>query len=187
VAIDRWNGEHGRTSGRIALTMPVNLRPLPWRTDVFGNLAAYTTVSVGPGERDDLRCALEAAGKRTRRIKEQGLAGSVVDRLQGLSSLPVAVKRMLPALIPLTGNIVVDTASLSNLGALDTFPSLVDGAGAIEAIWFSPPNRMPLGASFGATTVDGRLHLALRYRHAQFDGDAAAAFARLYRETLLGS
>jgi hypothetical protein len=43
---------------------------------------------------------------------------------------------------------------------------------------------MPLGASFGAATFDGRLHLALRYRRAQFDGDAAAAFAKLYRDVL---
>jgi hypothetical protein len=43
---------------------------------------------------------------------------------------------------------------------------------------------MPLGASFGAATLDGRLHLTLRYRRAQFDSVAAGAFARLYREVL---
>jgi hypothetical protein len=118
-------------------------------------------------------------------IKRDGLAGSVVDQLQRLSVLPIAIKRKLPDLIPLTGNVVVDTASLSNLGALEAFPSLGDDAGEVEAVWFSPPNRMPLGASFGAATLDGRLHLTLRYRYSQFDGEAAAAFARLYRETLL--
>jgi NRPS condensation-like uncharacterized protein len=98
--------------------------------------------------------------------------------------MPVAVKRRLPDLIPLTGNVVVDTASLSNLGVLDDFPSLGEEAGAVEAVWFSPPNRMPLGASFGVATHDGRLYLTLRYRRAQFDRDAAGAFARLYRDVL---
>jgi hypothetical protein len=107
-----------------------------------------------------------------------------VDGLRQLSTLPVGVKRRLPDLIPLTGNIVVDTASLSNLGALGALPSLGEDAGPVEAVWFSPPNRMPLGASFGAVTLDGRLHLALRYRHAQFDSAAAGAFVRTYREAL---
>ncbi|MCW2963200.1 MAG: hypothetical protein JWO17_452 [Actinomycetia bacterium] len=184
VAIERWNRAHDRPARRIALTMPVNLRPPEWRTEVLGNLASYTTVSVGRGQRDDLESALEAAVKGTRRIKEHALAGSVVDQLRRLSTLPLWVKRMLPVLIPLTGNIVVDTASLSNLGVLEGFPWLGEDAGTVEAVWFSPPNRMPLGASFGASTFDGRLHLALRYRRAQFDSDAAAAFAKLYRDVL---
>jgi NRPS condensation-like uncharacterized protein len=184
VAIDRWNREHDRPAHRIALTMPVNLRPPEWRTEVLANLASYTTVSVGRGERDDLGSALEAAVRGTRMIKEYGLGGSVVDQLRRLRTLPLAIKRMLPVLIPLTGNVVVDTASLSNLGVLGGFPLFGDDAGRVEAVWFSPPNRMPLGASFGASTFDGRLHLALRYRRAQFDSDAAAAFARLYRDVL---
>jgi NRPS condensation-like uncharacterized protein len=184
VAIERWNREHHRPAHRIALTMPINLRPPEWRTEVLANLASYTTVSVGRGQRDDLGSALVAAGKVTRRIKEQRIAGTVVDQLRGLSTLPLAIKRKLPLLIPLTGNVVVDTASLSNLGVLGDFPWLGDNAGAVQGVWFSPPNRMPLGASFGAATFDGRLHLALRYRRAQFDGDAAAAFAKLYRDVL---
>jgi NRPS condensation-like uncharacterized protein len=184
VAIERWNEDHDRPAERIALTMPVNLRPPEWRTEVLANFASYTTISLDPGQRDDLPSALEAAGKLTRRIKEQALAGMVVDGLRRLRLTPVAVKRRLPDLIPLTGNVVVDTASLSNLGALGGFPSLGDDAGEVEAVWFSPPNRMPLGASFGVATLDGRLHLALRYRRAQFDSDAAGAFARLYRDVL---
>jgi len=184
VAIERWNREHHRPTHRIALTMPVNLRPPEWRTEVLANLASYTTVSVGRGQRDDLATALEAAVKGTRTIKEHGLAGTVVDQLRRLRTLPVRVKQRLPALIPLTGNVVVDTASLSNLGVLDAFPWLGDDAGVVKAVWVSPPNRMPLGASFGAATLDGRLHLTLRYRRAQFDGAAATAFARLYRDVL---
>jgi NRPS condensation-like uncharacterized protein len=184
VAIERWNERHGWPAQRIALTMPVNLRPPEWRTEVLGNLATYMTVSVGSGERDDLESAVDAAGKRTRMIKEHRLAGTVVDQLERLSGLPVGIKRQLPSLIPLTGNSVVDTASLSNLGTLGAFPELGDDAGVVESVWFSPPNRMPLGASYGVATLEGRLHLALRYRRAQFDADGAAAFARLYREVL---
>jgi hypothetical protein len=51
-------------------------------------------------------------------------------------------------------------------------------------VWFSPPGRMPLGASVGAATLDGALFLTLRYRHQLFDAAAAAEFMTLYRETL---
>jgi hypothetical protein len=44
---------------------------------------------------------------------------------------------------------------------------------------------MPLGTALGVVTHDDRLHLALRYRHAQFDAAAARAFADRYREVLL--
>jgi hypothetical protein len=95
--------------------------------------------------------------------------------------LTIAAKRRLPDVIRLTGDVAVDTVSLSNLG---TIPPMGDG---VEAVWLSPPGRMPLGAALGVTSYDGRLHVALRYRHAQFDAPAAHAFARLYRDVLLAS
>jgi hypothetical protein len=36
---------------------------------------------------------------------------------------------------------------------------------------------MPLGLTVGAVTLNGRLHLALRYRHRLFDANAAGLFA----------
>jgi hypothetical protein len=93
--------------------------------------------------------------------------------------LTIAAKRRLPDIIAATADVAVDTASLSNLGTLAPY------ADDIDAVWFSPPGRMPLGAAIGAVTHGNRLHLALRYRHAQFDPRAAGAFARLYRDVLL--
>jgi hypothetical protein len=78
---------------------------------------------------------------------------------------------------------VVDTAVLSNLGRLPAAPDLGD-AGAIQEVWFSPPGRMPLGASLGAATLSGRLFLTLRYCHALFDADAAGAFMAMFRGVL---
>jgi NRPS condensation-like uncharacterized protein len=178
VAIRRWNAGHGKRARRITLSMPVNLRPPEWRSEVVGNFASYVTVSGSIA--DDLPGALEYVGRQTRAIKRDGLAGLVVDLLAGYSMLTIAAKRRLPDMLALTGPVAIDTASLSNLG---TLPDL---GGDIDDVWFSPPGRMPLGAAFGAVTHDDRLHLALRYRHAQFDPAAARAFAELYRDVLLG-
>jgi hypothetical protein len=43
---------------------------------------------------------------------------------------------------------------------------------------------MPLGASIGVVTGDERLHVTLRYRHAQFGPAAARRFVELYRSVL---
>jgi NRPS condensation-like uncharacterized protein len=184
LAVTRWNLEHGRPAGRVAITVPVNLRPSDWRTDVVANFASYVTVSLGAHEHESLPEAIEATHQRTATIKRDGLSGTVVDLLAGPATLTVAAKRRLQDLIPLTGDVVVDTASLSNLGVVDGLPSLGD-AGSVRGLWLSPPGRMPLGASFGVLTLDGRLHLTLRYRHALFDHDAARAFVRMYCDVLL--
>jgi NRPS condensation-like uncharacterized protein len=185
VTVRRWNDEHGTDPGPIGLTMPVNLRPAAWRTEVVGNFASYVSVAFGTGDQDDLASAVRAAAERTRAIKEQGAAGLVVDLLElPTTVLPTAVKRRFQDLIGLTGDRFVDTAMLSNLGRLDPVPSLDETAGAVKRIWFSPPGRMPLGASLGAATYDDELFLALRYRHALFGADAAHQFAGLLRDVL---
>lgn len=186
VAIRRWNADHGAGGGRIALMMPVNLRPKEWRFDVLGNFASYVTVHLADDEQDDLRSAIAATAERTRRIKKDGIAGLIVDLLQVPTALPTGVKRRLQELIPLTGDRVVDTAVLSNLGRLEGVPQLGEETGRVRAVWFSPPGRMPLGASVGVATLGDELFVTLRYRRALFDEVAAAEFGRLYRDVLTG-
>jgi NRPS condensation-like uncharacterized protein len=185
VAIARWNLDHGQEARRIALTMPVNLRPPAWGNEIVSNFASYDTVSLGPNEHAELTQAVAAAGLRTAAIKRDELGGIVVDLLDCLGMLHVGVKRRLPDLIPLTGDIAVDTASLSNLGIVDNPPNLGEDAGAVQSVWFSQPGRMPLGTCIGALTVENRLHITLRYRHAQFDASAARAFLAVFRDVLL--
>jgi NRPS condensation-like uncharacterized protein len=186
VTVRRWNESNGADTGVAYLMMPINLRPPEWRYDVVGNFASYVSVRVGADEHQGVEEATAAAAERTKRIKEEGLAGLIVDLFElPTTALPSAVKRRMQDLIPLTGNVMVDTAVLSNLGQLQSVPHLGD-AGAVKAVWFSPPGRMPLGASVGAATLDGTLCLTLRYRHELFGPAAAAEFANLYRETLIG-
>jgi NRPS condensation-like uncharacterized protein len=185
LTIHRWNERHGEGDGRIGIMMPVNLRPGEWRNEVFGNFASIVSVDLAADEQADLETAVAAAAARTRQIKDEGGAGLAVDLLElPTATLPAAVKQRFQDLISLTGSRFVDTTVLSNLGRLDAVPSLGGEAGAVKRIWFSPPGRMPLGASVGAATHDDNLFLCLRYRHALFDASAAADFAALLREVL---
>jgi NRPS condensation-like uncharacterized protein len=184
VAIRRFNDLRGQTSGPVYLLMPVNLRPPEWRHEVVGNFASYVSVRVGSGQHETLEDAVAAAAASTRRIKDSGLAGLIVDLVDATSVVPTALRQRLPDLIPLTRDVVVDTAVLSNLGRVEDVAGFGD-AGAVRELWFSPPGRMPLGASLGAATVGGRLFLTLRYRHAQFGAVAAERFLATLRSVLL--
>jgi NRPS condensation-like uncharacterized protein len=182
VTIGRWNHEHGRSGGPIALSMPVNLRPREWRREVVSNFASWTTVWVWPRPDEDLSAVVARVSALTRAIKRDGLEGLAVDLLMIPSKLPIAAKRWLQYVKVMVGDAVVDTASLSNLGRLDSLPHELGDA----AVWFSPPGQMPLGVSIGAVTVGERLHVTLRYRHAQFGSAAAGRFVELYRSILFG-
>jgi NRPS condensation-like uncharacterized protein len=175
VAVRRWNEEHDEGTGAVYLMMPINLRPPEWKFEVVGNFASYVSVRLGGSDHEALDAAIESAAASTRQIKEGGIAGLIVELFDPPTLLPTGLKRRMQDLIPLTGNIVVDTAVLSNLGRIDEVPRLGD-AGQVREVWFSPPGRMPLGASLGAVTLDGRLFMTLRYRHALFDRAAAARF-----------
>jgi NRPS condensation-like uncharacterized protein len=184
VTISRWNAEHGRSDRPIALTMPVNLRPAEWRSEILSNFASWVTVWIRPMPGEDLSAVIERVGASTRDLKRERLGGLAVDLLELPGKLMIAAKRWLQYLKPLTGDVVVDTASLSNLGRLEALPAQFDGA--VTAVGFSPPGQMPLGVSIGAVTLEDRLHVTLRYRRAQFDPPAARRFTRLYRDVLLG-
>jgi NRPS condensation-like uncharacterized protein len=184
VAIRRWNEQHQELTGAVYLMMPINLRPPEWQYDVVGNFASYVSVRVGGGDHATLDKAIAAAADSTRRIKEGGTAGLIVDLFGAPTLLPTGLKRRMQDLIPLTGNVVVDTAVLSNLGRVDAVPHLGE-AGAVREVWFSPPGRMPLGASLGVVTLGGQLFMTLRYRHSLFHAGAAAEFLATVKRALL--
>ncbi|MCE5289403.1 MAG: condensation domain-containing protein [Nocardiaceae bacterium] len=186
VTINRWNREHGHPNGRVALMMPVNLRPAEWQYEVLGNFASYVTVQIDEQAQTDLVTAARAAAQETAKIKTNRTQGLIVDLLELPNALPAGLKRHLPAKKPVVGERIVDTAVLSNLGRMPAAPSLGGDAGSVTELWFSPPGHMPLGTCVGAVSVAGSMFLTVRYRHAQFDSAAAAAFADLYKQVLAG-
>ena len=94
--------------------------------------------------------------------------------------LPQWVKQSLVVLEPLTGNRLVDTAMLANLGWMNDPPGFGTEAGQTRDVWFSVPARVPECLCVGAVTVSGELHLVIRYPHELFSADAARRFADGY-------
>jgi NRPS condensation-like uncharacterized protein len=180
LAIARWNADHGRRCGRIGVLVPTNLRPSPWRDDVAGNYSLPARVSTTRRSRRSPKATLHALNRQTSRKKQAGMGTALIEVLGRSPLFPLWVKQVTVMLLPLTGNRLVDTAMLSNLGELREPPAFGDEAGATTEMWFSPPARMPLGLTMGAVTLDGRLHLVFRYRLRLFDADAARRFAAVY-------
>ncbi|MEZ5135030.1 MAG: hypothetical protein R2699_08280 [Acidimicrobiales bacterium] len=182
LAIEDHNADHATETDRIGVMMPVNLRPAPWRDEVVVNLASMATVSTGVAERETpAPCSTPSPARPAASSAPVRRALDVV--LAGGGPLPVGLKRFLPMLLPLTGDRLVDTAVLSNLGRTDPVDFGPEVGPAVE-LWFSPPARMPLGVGIGAATVDDRLHLSFRSCGAQFDDAAARGFVETYRRAL---
>lgn len=179
LAIVAWNEDHGAACGRVSVLVPVNLRPSEWQQDVATNFVLESRVSTTPGDRGTPTATLEAVAAETDRIKQGGDA-ALIEALEASAPLPAWAKRQLSPLLSLTGNRLVDTAVLSNLGRLGDAPSFGAEAGDTAEAWFSAPARMPCGLSIGVVTVAGRLHLVFRYRWALWDDEAAATFAARY-------
>ena len=127
--------------------------------------------------------ALEAIVEQSRRIKESGTGGALIEVLGRSKSVGLGVKEASSPLLKRAGNRLACSALLSNLANLDDPPSFGD-AGETTEVWFSAPARMPLGLSVGVVTVAGRLHAVFRYRHPLFGREAAARFADRYVETV---
>ncbi len=184
LAIARWNDDHGVPCERIAVMTPVNLRPREHWHEMVGNFSSFVTVWTQRADRATPARAVAAVAARTRRLKRSRAAAALVDVLATQPWQPLLVKRALWPLLAHTRGRVLDTAVLSNLGALAEPPTFGLDGGQATALWFSPPVRMPIGVAVGAATVGGRLHLTLRYRHAQFSRQAAGRFANRYVEAL---
>ncbi|MDQ3681095.1 MAG: hypothetical protein M3378_11270 [Actinomycetota bacterium] len=184
LAIAGWNAEHGEPCGRIGVLVPANLRPERWRQDVVGNFSLPERVSTSRSNRRSPRAALRALTAQTGRKKKTGMGTALLEVLDRSHRFPLWAKRALVTLMTITGNRLLDTAMLSNLGQLIEPPSFGPEAGDTAEVWFSPPARMPLGLTIGAVTAAGRLHLSFRYRHPLFGADAARLFADRYLREL---
>ena len=178
-AIAGWNEDHETPCERISVLVPVNLRPREWQQDVATNFVLESRVSTAATDRESPEATLEAVVAETDRIKAGGGA-ALIEALEASATLPTWAKQQLSPLLALTGNRLVDTAVLSNLGKLDDAPSFGAEAGETSEAWFSAPARMPCGLSVGVVTLAGRLHLVFRYRWSLWDAEAATAFASRY-------
>jgi hypothetical protein len=183
LTVDRWNAVHGRRSGTIRITVPVNGRDPQRRWDGPGNLSRLIRVTARPGQRADAADLLAQVAAQTRAGKLAPRPGlDAVSRLLASGWAPAAIKRPAARLARrLARPVCTDTSLVSNLGVLPEPPSF-SGTGQ-EPLWFSGPSPMPPGLGVGAVTIAGRLHLCVHYRPALLDSGAAADFTADYCRT----
>jgi len=186
LTIQAWNTQHGQKTERLTAMMTVNMRPLAWREEVVGNYSVFVAVGSQSTDRQNFSRTLRAITRWTKWYKETQGTAQLIDLLRGAQWLPLWLKRASRDLIPLTGNRLVDSTAVSNLGRVNDFGSFGGKAGKVREFWFSPPARMPLGVSLGVATHRDEMYLSFRYRNAQFSPGAAARFVELFQRILLG-
>ena len=190
LAIAGWNADHGHRCGRIGVLLANNLRPPSWGDDMVGNFSLPARVSTTAHDRRSRGAALAALTAQTRRKRRTGMGTAVIEVLGRSSLFPLWAKQTVVTLLPLTGNRLVDTAMLCDLGELAHPLSFGPDAGETVEVWFSPPARMPIGLAVGAVTAGGRLHLSFRYRRRLLGAEAAGRLVDRFLaelELLLGT
>jgi len=181
VAIRGWNDERGVSPGPIELTVPVNIRPDEWSGELLANLAATLSVSIPPGVQTDLDAAQRAVAERTQRLKAQDFA----EMLASGGVIPVWLRRLLGPLLPTPSEEAAETAVLSNVGRPE-LPARLGPDLPLEALWFSPPVRMPAGVALGIGASEAGLFVTLRCGPELFDTNAAREFSSRFLAVLLG-
>ncbi len=180
LAIGDWNRQHGMPGWRIGVLEPANLRPPRWPQHMIGNFSVTARLSTNCRERRRPTSALGAINAQRARNKRTRTGVALIAGLQRAGLLSLWAKQSTVVLQPLTGNRLVDSAMLSDLGWMDAAPSFGPDAGETTQLWFSAPARSPLSLCVGAVTAGGRLHLTFRYPHRLFGADAARRFAACY-------
>ncbi|MER5969489.1 condensation protein [Streptomyces sp. NPDC002055] len=196
LTVARWNLLHGRPTGPIRITMPVDDRTRGALMPI-GNGTRLVDVLLSPEDRADEellsaeRPDPEAVARLLRRTARRTRALKAVSRpplgrgaaLLTAPVLPVAARaaltrRLRRAVAPWTS-----TTLVSNIGRIP-YPMDFGDAGRAHAVWFSAPVRMPRGLTVTTAGTAGRLHVALRWSRALLDDDAGAAVARLFAQSL---
>lgn len=186
LAVADWNGRRQAPCRRVTVLTPSNLRPPRWRDEVVGNFSLPARITTTPRQRSSPAVALRAVVAQTRRKKRTGMGTALLELLGQSQRVPLSAKRAMMTVFDRSGDRLVDTVILSNLGSVDDPPAFGEDAGETAELWFSAPGRLPLGLSVGAVTVSGRLHLVFRYDRQLFDDAAADQFARDYLDWVRG-
>lgn len=182
LTIDRWNRAQGADAGRIAVLMPVNLRPAQWRDEVVSNFALFVTVSTRFRDRRHPTACVEAIHRQTRAFKEQQAATWLLPLLRRGRPFPLWLRQLAaPALLGAEERFA-DTAVLSNLGRVAPLAGLADDIA--PQLWFSPPARMPVGVAVGVLTIEASLHLVFRYSTTLLSEEAGSRFADHFKSSL---
>ncbi|HEX2298966.1 MAG TPA: hypothetical protein VHH34_10690 [Pseudonocardiaceae bacterium] len=180
LTVQEWNTRHNGPTGRVAVMMPVNVRPPERFWEVVSNLTSMVSVSTTAAERADLATAAAAVAEQTNPVRRKDRAYGLHDLLSLTRKAPLLFKRAAPRLLPFVNDRFVDTAMLSNLGRLPEPPSFdADPDTSAAQLWFSPPCDPACSVAIGVATSGSRLALVTRYRNQQFDARAAEEFTDL--------
>ncbi|QIS22136.1 hypothetical protein [Nocardia terpenica] len=182
-SIRRWNADHNGEVGPVNLLVAVNTRPPERQFEGLGNLAAGAIVSIPPTVPTAIEPMIDTVASQMLPVRENRAGRSPLDLPSIVGIFPSALKKALAHVGSLRFRAA--TSLLSNLGVLEWPDDLESGTCAVREVWFSPPLG-PLPLCVGVASTNDELFVCLRYNDSHIWPAAAAEFADLYREVLIG-
>ena len=183
LTIAEWNADHGEVEARQSVLMPVNLRPDDWFRQVMAMYSMFESIRTGRGDRRDPEATIRMVNRQTTKVKERDRARALYKAVTLMpEEIPVGLREQLPEIFRGPGRRLADTAILTNLGNIPTYPSV--GEDTEEKPWFSPPAWRGTPVGIGVATLDGRVNLMARYLLSKFDADGADRFMDAYAATI---
>jgi NRPS condensation-like uncharacterized protein len=183
LTIAEWNADHGEVEARQSVLMPVNLRPDDWFRQVMAMYSMFESIRTGRGDRRDPEATIRTVNRQTTKVKERDRARALYKAVTLMpEEIPVGLREQLPEIFRGPGRRLADTAILTNLGNIPTYPSV--GEDTEEKPWFSPPAWRGTPVGIGVATLDGRVNLMARYLLSKFDADGADRFMDAYAATI---
>lgn len=188
-AVERWNGLHQGTVGRITVYMPIYRPAAASPLLEIGNATGQAIVYTRPEDRR--RGALLStvtAQTQSAKAMQHGHAGPVEQAVTALLWMPAVLRRLLlRQLARVVVRWAMPTTTVSNLGRVDGFfPSAAasepPAAVSVRSLVFLTTAGVPQGVTVTAAGLGGRLQLSVSYAKAMLSDVAARSFLAMIAE-----
>lgn len=180
MAIDQWNLRHGKSSDKISIELPVNLRPVKSFYKWVGNWLSSISISSYVKDRGDFETLLQSVSSQRKSTFENGLEYTIIYMTAWTRFLPFSIIKCLSKIQVGTGR---DTAVLTILGNILRFRDNPDkdrkGAIEISNCIISGPVCRNVGCYIGIYLLKNEPNISFAYRDGFLTTEKAEEFLNL--------
>jgi hypothetical protein len=190
LAVERWNGLHGRRTGALRVRMPTSAPSAGAEAGgTLGNHTSQAVIASSPGDRADPAGLARRVAEQTARVKAQG-ASAAAGRSGAVAAAVAAVvpgraqAMILRAAVGGARSVLAPAATVSNVGRPPADLSLGPDGPKVVATYFLGTAGPPQGLMICVARDRAALRITFGYHLAVLDDVGIVAFARVFREAM---
>ncbi|MEX5634447.1 chromosome condensation protein [Parafrankia sp. FMc2] len=192
LAVERWNAENGRPSGRVLVRMPIARRPPdPEGARELGNRSGQVMISSSAAERTVPGLLAAAVVEQTLAAKRNptGWAGDglTVAVRTVMTAVPRSLRTtVLRCVAAMARPFLAPSVAVSNISRVDGLRFAPEGTVRITGLSFIGTTGMPQGLLICVAGNGDRLRLTFCHHRRLFDPAGMARFVEIFQESLTG-